>query len=131
MGFDRIVFNFPLLPVRAHAKGTRTADVHCANQKMLVEFLRKAPGLLKPDGIVVIASKKCYPYSWWRLDALPKWADSELQHIASLPWQYTEYPSLYSGPCNVNRDAAVKPTDAVIFFYARGGNPAAAGIAAL
>ncbi|CAL1172745.1 unnamed protein product [Cladocopium goreaui] len=31
--------------------------------------------------------------------------------------RYTEYPSLYCGPCNVNRDASVKPTDAVIFLY--------------
>eukprot|EP00913_Durusdinium_trenchii_P034097 g31915.t1 len=60
----------------------------------------------------------CYPYSWWRLEALPEWAGGELAFLGALPWQYTEYPSLYGGPCNVNRDASVKPTDAVIFLYA-------------
>ncbi|CAE7280601.1 SPCC736.13, partial [Symbiodinium pilosum] len=38
--------------------------------------------------------------------------------MGAIPWQYTEYPSLYGGPCNVNRDASVKPTDATIFLYA-------------
>jgi len=122
--FDRIVFNFPLLPVKAHAKGTRTVDVHVANRRMLVEFLQRAPVLLRPDGVVAIASKECFPYSWWRLDALPQWAGGELRLVASLPWQHTEYPSLYRGPCNVNKDASVKPTDAEIFVYAREGcNP--------
>eukprot|EP00927_Polykrikos_kofoidii_P031366 TRINITY_DN26991_c0_g1_i1.p1 TRINITY_DN26991_c0_g1~~TRINITY_DN26991_c0_g1_i1.p1 ORF type:complete len:439 (-),score=77.57 TRINITY_DN26991_c0_g1_i1:15-1331(-) len=117
--FDRIVFNFPLLPVRAHERGTRTADVHVANRVMLVAFMERVVKLLKRDGLVIIASKDCFPYSWWRLECLPQWAGGELPLLAMLPWRLTEYPSLYDGPCNVNRDASVKPTDAVIFIYGR------------
>mmetsp|Transcript_44415 Transcript_44415/g.139261 ORF Transcript_44415/g.139261 Transcript_44415/m.139261 type:complete len:384 (+) Transcript_44415:56-1207(+) len=120
--FDRIVFNFPLLPVTEIEARSGLYDVHLANRAMLVEFLRSAPSMLRPDGIVVIASKDCFPYSWWRVEAMPQWSGGELAFVGMLPWQYTEYPSLYSGPCNVNRDASVKPTDAVIFAFARPGS---------
>ncbi|CAE8734748.1 unnamed protein product, partial [Polarella glacialis] len=50
--------------------------------------------------------------------ALPQWSGGKLAFIGALPWQYTEYPTLYSGPCNVNRDASVKPTDATMFLFA-------------
>ncbi|CAK9061285.1 Uncharacterized protein R408 [Durusdinium trenchii] len=49
----------------------------------------------------------------WRALAGPSDQSEQIR-----PPVYTEYPSLYGGPCNVNRDASVKPTDAVIFLYA-------------
>eukprot|EP00929_Paragymnodinium_shiwhaense_P000284 TRINITY_DN100527_c0_g1_i1.p1 TRINITY_DN100527_c0_g1~~TRINITY_DN100527_c0_g1_i1.p1 ORF type:complete len:369 (-),score=87.61 TRINITY_DN100527_c0_g1_i1:8-1114(-) len=116
--FDRIVFNFPLIAMKAHAKGTRTADVHVSNRLMLVKFLQRAEKLLKPDGMIIVASKECYPYSWWRLEALPQWAGGKLLLRGVVPWTLTEYPSIYSGPCNVNKDAAVKATEAVIYVFA-------------
>lgn len=119
--FDRIAFNFPLLPGRAHPRETKTSAVHVANRMMLVKFLRTAPHLLAPDGLVLLVSKDCYPYSWWRPEAMPQWAGGELEYRAALPWQHTEYPRLYPGPCNVNKDEKVKPTDAVIFVYSRPG----------
>merc|ERR1711920_286007 len=86
--FDRIVFNFPLLPVTAH--GTmRSADVHLANRANLASYLRTAPALLQKDGLVLIASKDCFPYSWWRIEALPTWSGGELQFLGMLPWRCT------------------------------------------
>eukprot|EP00439_Symbiodinium_sp_Y106_P075233 s492_g14.t2 len=72
----------------------------------------ESPSFWRADG------RDCYPYSWWRLESLPEWAGGQLAFMGAIPWQYTEYPSLYGGPCNVNRDASVKPTDATIFLYA-------------
>ncbi|CAE7708596.1 HIPP41, partial [Symbiodinium sp. CCMP2456] len=116
--FERIVFNFPLLPTKVHKPRASSADVQIANRAMLVEFLRGAATFLRKDGLLLIANKDCYPYSWWRLESLPEWAGGQLAFMGAVPWQYTEYPSLYGGPCNVNRDASVKPTDATIFLYA-------------
>eukprot|EP00434_Breviolum_minutum_P007053 symbB.v1.2.006223.t3/scaffold340.1/size245066/9 len=76
-----------------------------------------------PWGYPCSSCQDCYPYSWWRLEALPEWAGGELMCLGALPWKYTEYPSLYGGPCNVNRDASVKPTDAVIFLYVHADSP--------
>lgn len=116
--FDRIIFNFPLLPASAH-RGYSCADVHLANREMLSAFLRAAPAFLRTDGLVIIASKDCFPYSWWRIESLPLWSGGGLAFLGMLPWGCTEYPRIYNGPCNVNRDAAVKSTDAVIFVFAR------------
>jgi len=117
--FDRVVFNFPLLPAAANPR--RPVDVHVANRAMLTEFLRGVPRLLLPGGLAVIASKDCHPYSWWRIESLPEWSGGEMRLAGVLPWGYTEYPKLYSGPCNVNRDASVKPTLATIFVFAQVG----------
>jgi len=121
--FERIIFNFPLLPMKVHKPRASNNDVQIANRAMLVEFLRGAASFLRKDGVLLIANKDCYPYSWWRLEALPEWAGGELMCLGALPWKYTEYPSLYGGPCNVNRDASVKPTDAVIFLYVHADSP--------
>lgn len=120
--FDRILFNFPLLPVTAIQGHAGQYDVHLANRALLVDFLRSAQHVLRPNGAVVIASKDCFPYSWWRIEALPQWSGGDLAFAGMLPWRYTEYPTLYAGPCNVNRDAAVKPTDAVVYVFARAGS---------
>jgi len=84
---------------------------------MLVDFLGGAARLLTSNGLVLLASKDCYPYSWWRPEALPQWTVGDLELVAEIPWTRTEYPTLYRGPCNVDRDMAVKPTDAVIFVF--------------
>lgn len=120
--FDRIVFNFPLLPKDFAAKiVAQGAHVDCIleNRAMLVSFLEAAPSLLASAGLVVIASKNCRPYSWWRIEALPLWTGGELSLAGVLPWENTEYPSLMSGPCNVDCDLPVKPTDAVVFVFSR------------
>merc|ERR1719296_91393 len=120
--FDRVAFNFPLIPDRhVHERQARGMDVHLENRELLVRFLQTVPHVLAEDGLAIIANKDCYPYSWWRLEAMPAWAGGILQLLAVLPWESTEYPSIYSGPCNVNRDASVKPTDAVIFVFGRPG----------
>ncbi|CAE7515263.1 unnamed protein product, partial [Symbiodinium necroappetens] len=80
--------------------------------------LMQAPGRPFESPSFWRADGDCYPYSWWRLESLPEWAGGQLAFMGAVPWQYTEYPSLYGGPCNVNRDASVKPTDATIFLYA-------------
>lgn len=116
--FDRIVFNFPLLPNYANEDHKAGPDMLVANRLMLTEFLRSAASLLAPGGLVIIASKDCYPYSWWRIKDLPDWSGGRLGFVGELPWLETEYPLLYDGPCNVNRDASVKPTDAVIYIFA-------------
>jgi len=120
--FDRILFNFPLLPVTAIQAHAGQYDVHLANRALLVDFLHSAQHLLRPNGAVIIASKDCFPYSWWRIEALPQWSGGDLAFAGMVPWSYTEYPTLYAGPCNVNRDAAVKPTDAVVYVFARAGS---------
>merc|ERR1712113_673967 len=84
---------------------------------MLTKFLRGAESLLKPDGLVVIANKDVSPYSWWRLEALHEFTGGGLELTAQLPWMRTEYPLLYTGPCNVDRDQRVKAGDAIIFVY--------------
>mmetsp|Transcript_62778 Transcript_62778/g.99539 ORF Transcript_62778/g.99539 Transcript_62778/m.99539 type:complete len:344 (-) Transcript_62778:89-1120(-) len=117
--FDRIVFNFPLLPVSSNQPRDGTADMCVANRAMLVAFLRSAEYLLRPEGRVIIASKDLYPYSWWRIEALPQWAGGDLKLLEMLPWEFTEWPTLYQGPCNVNRDAAVKATDGIMFIFGR------------
>jgi hypothetical protein len=115
--FDSILFNFPLLPVSSNQPRDGTADMCVANRTMLVAFLRAAEGLLRPGGNVIIASKDLYPYSWWRIEALPKWTGGQLRLQEMLPWEFTEWPSLYQGPCNVNRDARVKSTDGIMFIF--------------
>eukprot|EP00928_Gymnodinium_smaydae_P100045 TRINITY_DN9715_c0_g1_i1.p1 TRINITY_DN9715_c0_g1~~TRINITY_DN9715_c0_g1_i1.p1 ORF type:complete len:357 (+),score=73.51 TRINITY_DN9715_c0_g1_i1:61-1131(+) len=121
--FDRILFNFPLLPVTANKPRDGATD-HClANRALLARFLRRAETLLEErEGRVLIASKDLYPYSWWRIEALPLWTGGKLELLQMLPWEFTEYPSLYRGPCNVNRDAAVKSTDGIIFVFGRPGS---------
>lgn len=116
--FDRVVFNFPLLPARTNSSRSAGVDMIIANRRLLVSFLDGATALLKPGGLVVITSKDCYPYSWWRIEALHEFTTrGSLRHLEELPWKCTDYPHLYNGPCNVNRDAAVKPTEAVAFVF--------------
>lgn len=118
--FDRVVFNFPQIP------GSK--DV-ARNRMMLSRFLKAAETVLAPAGLVVIANKSVSPYCWWRLEALPAFADcSGLELAAELPWARTEYPSLYSGPCNVDRDQSVNAGDAIIFVYARPGRSSMCGL---
>jgi len=116
--FDRIVFNFPLLPAatlpRCSAMGAQIA-----NRAMLVSFLETASEVLAPQGLIIIASKDCYPYSWWQIESLAEWARGDLVFAGKLPWSHTEYPLLYTGPCNVNRDQSVKPTDAFVYLFCK------------
>lgn len=100
-----------------HVTQSAGPEIMLANRMCLVAFLREAQSILKPGGMAVIASKDCYPYSWWRVGSLPLWTGGDLQLIAELPWRETEYPTIYDGPCNVNKDAAVKPTDAAIYLF--------------
>jgi len=120
--YDRIVFNFPLLPMGMNPLRGAGSDIIVANRLMMVAFLRAAAPLLESGGLVVIANKDCYPYSWWRIESLPEWSGGALSLAAELAWDVTEYPQLYAGPCNVNRDAAVKPTDATIFLFEHNGS---------
>ncbi|CAE7188709.1 unnamed protein product, partial [Symbiodinium sp. KB8] len=55
--FERIVFNFPLLPAKVHKPRASSADVQIANRAMLVEFLRGAAAFLRKDGLLLIANK--------------------------------------------------------------------------
>lgn len=117
--FDRIVFNFPQVP------GSK--DV-VENRVMLTKFLRCAEALLTPNGCIVISNKNVSPYSWWRLEALHEFAGGNLDLAAELPWSQTEYPLLYDGPCNVDRDQGVKAGDAIIFVYAHRDRSASSGL---
>eukprot|EP00435_Cladocopium_sp_Y103_P007615 s1440_g2.t1 len=55
--FERIVFNFPLLPMKVHKSRASNNDVQIANRAMLVEFLRGAASFLRNDGVLLIANK--------------------------------------------------------------------------
>ncbi|CAE8585458.1 unnamed protein product [Polarella glacialis] len=121
-GFDRIVFNFPLLPAASNHARRCGVDLILAHRALLSAFLCGAAQLLRPGGLVLLASKDCYPYSWWRPESLSLWSGGKLALVTELSWEHTEYPSLYSGPCNVDRDASVKPTDGVIFVYSWAGS---------
>eukprot|EP00913_Durusdinium_trenchii_P035547 g33266.t1 len=72
--FERIVFNFPLLPMKVHKPRASNNDVQIANRAMLVEFLRSAASFLRPvlDGevtsrLVTAPAKwaiRSSPFSW-------------------------------------------------------------------
>eukprot|EP00434_Breviolum_minutum_P007049 symbB.v1.2.006221.t1/scaffold340.1/size245066/7 len=55
--FERIIFNFPLLPMKVHKPRASNNDVQIANRAMLVEFLRGAASFLRKDGVLLIANK--------------------------------------------------------------------------
>ena len=74
--FDRIVFNFPCLPVSdgkdGNSEGTGKADASAIeeNKELVRAFVRSAVPLLAPGGELHIAHKTKEPFSWWGFPCL-------------------------------------------------------------
>ncbi len=74
--FDRIVFNFPCLPVSdgkdGNSEGSGKADAAAIedNKELVRAFVRSAVPLLAPGGEIHIAHKTKEPFSWWGFPGL-------------------------------------------------------------
>jgi 25S rRNA (uracil2634-N3)-methyltransferase len=121
--FDRIVFNFPCLPVSdgkdGNSEGSGKADASAIeeNKALVRAFVRSAVPLLAPGGEIHIAHKTKEPFSWWGFPDLVSHA--LLTYRGALVFDRAAYQPY------ANRKARDKKSfsaiDAVVYVYARDG----------
>ena len=121
--FDRIVFNFPCLPVSdgkdGNSEGTGKADASAIeeNKALVRAFVRSAVPLLAPGGELHIAHKTKEPFSWWGFPDLV--SHTLLTYRGALVFDRAAYQPY------ANRKARDRKSfsaiDAVVYVYARDG----------
>ena len=121
--FDRIVFNFPCLPVSdgkdGNSEGTGKADAAAIeeNKELVRAFVRSAVPLLAPGGEIHVAHKTKEPFSWWGFPDLV--SHTLLTYRGALVFDRAAYQPY------ANRKARDRKSfsaiDAVVYVYARDG----------
>ena len=121
--FDRIVFNFPCLPVSdgkdGNSEGSGKADASAIeeNKALVRAFVRSAAPLLAPGGEIHVAHKTKEPFSWWGFPDLVSHA--LLTYRGALVFDRAAYQPY------ANRKARDRKSfsaiDAVVYVYARDG----------
>ena len=121
--FDRIVFNFPCLPVAAgkdgNSEGSGKADASAIeeNKALVRAFVRSAVPLLAPGGEIHLAHKTKEPFSWWGFPDLV--SHTLLTYRGALVFDRAAYQPY------ANRKARDRKSfsaiDAVVYVYSRDG----------
>ena len=89
--FDRIVFNFPLVPLTDTVEDRKNAidiDVVVCNRYLLWKFIRESWEWLNESGVVLITSKTCAPYDLWRIHSL---GNTRVQFVREEPFDASSF----------------------------------------
>eukprot|EP00397_Hematodinium_sp_SG-2012_P060831 GEMP01079742.1.p1 GENE.GEMP01079742.1~~GEMP01079742.1.p1 ORF type:complete len:294 (+),score=44.00 GEMP01079742.1:52-933(+) len=113
--FDRVIFQFPLVPPVTKDAWKTGVDVALLNRELLLGFLKQVEPLLAHDGLVMITSKDVKPYLTWRIEWALSPHTNSLKYLGKLPFNPDAF-SQYKFQ-NVQRDQKVKCTMAYTYLY--------------
>ena len=128
--YDRVVFNFPCLPVAAGQDGqnpdSKVADAAAldANRDLVRRFARSALAVLAPGGEVHVSHKTIEPYKWWGFPDLVTDAEAGLAYRGAYVFDRASFPP-YANRKACDR-ASFTATDAVTYVYAGPGDASSA-----
>ena len=121
--FDRIVFNFPCLPVAAgkdgNSEGLGKADASAIeeNKALVRAFVRSAVPLLAPGGEIHLAHKTKEPFSWWGFPGLVSHA--LLTYRGALVFDRAAYQPYANRKARDRKSFSAM--DAVVYIYSKEG----------
>ena len=121
--FDRIVFNFPCLPVSdgkdGNSEGSGKADASAIeeNKALVRAFVRSAVPLLAPGGEIHVAHKTKEPFSWWGFPGLVSHA--LLTYRGALVFDRAAYQPYANRKARDRKSFSAM--DAVVYIYSKDG----------
>lgn len=126
--YDRIVFNFPCMPVArgrdGNSEGSGVADAAALeeNKALVRAFVDAATPRLAPGGELHVTHKTKAPFSWWGLPGLV--AHAALAYRGALVFDRAAYYPYANRKARDRKSFAA--LDAVVYVYARAGDGAPA-----
>jgi hypothetical protein len=112
--FDRIIFNFPLVPL-GYGPDARHIWMDLINRQLIWSFLVSAGEVLTPHGEVHITSKFCSIYRYWRIETLAR-RGTLLHFQRHVPFDWSQWPGY--DPRKMNQSIAFARGAARTYVFA-------------